>query len=84
MDEEVVDMQHILQRVRRLEGRQDHILDHQGNINETLDLHEKELVNIACNTFMEKQNAADKELVLKNMAFAKTDTLQQWLGHTIG
>ena len=68
MNEEVVDMQLILQRVRRLEGRQDHILDRQGDINETLDLHEKELVNIACNTFMEKQDEADKELVLKNMA----------------
>ena len=50
-NEEVLDVQHILHRVRRLEGRQDHILDRQGDINEMLDLHEKELVNIACNTF---------------------------------
>ena len=62
MNEEVVDMQLILQHVRRLEGRPDHILDRQGDINESLDLHEKELVNIACNTFMEKQKEAEKEL----------------------
>ena len=77
MNEEVVDTQQILQRLRRLEGRQDHILVGQGEINKSLDLHEKELVNIACNTFMDKQNEADKELVLKNMAFVKTDTVQQ-------
>ena len=66
-NEEVVDMQQILHRVRRLEGRQNHILDVQGDINISLDHHEKELVNIACNTLSEKQNEADKELVLKNM-----------------
>ena len=70
-------MHQILQRVRRLEGTQDHILDRQGDINTTLNLHEKELVNIACNTFTEKQDEAEKELILKNMQFVKNASLQQ-------
>ena len=53
---EVVDVLQILNRVRRLEVRQEHILDRQGDFNKALDLHEEELVNIACNTFVEKQN----------------------------
>ena len=70
-------MLQILNRVRLLEGRQEHILDRQGDFNTALDLHEEELVNNACNTFIEKQNEADKELILKNMHFVKTETLQQ-------
>ena len=56
---------------------QDHILDRQGDFNTSLDLHEKELVNIACNTFTEKQDEADKELILKNLHFVKNASMQQ-------
>ena len=74
---EVVDVLQILNRVRLLEGRQEHILDRQGDFNKALDLHEEELVNNACNTFIERQNEADKELILKNMHFVKTENVQQ-------
>ena len=56
---------------------QDHILDRQGDFNTSLDLHEKELVNIACNTLTQKQDESDKELILKNLHFVKNASLQQ-------
>ena len=73
---EVVDTLQILTRLRRLEIGQEHLKNRQGNINTTLDLHKEELVNNACNTFIERQNEADKELILKNMQFVKTENVQ--------
>ena len=77
MNVEVVDMLQILTRVRRLEHGQVHLNNRQGDINTTLDLHEEELVNNACNTFIERQNEADKELILKNMQLVKNENVQQ-------
>ena len=76
-DVEVVDTLQILTRLRRLEIGQEHLENRQGDINTTLDLHEEELVNNACNTFIEKQNEADRELILKNVHFVKTENVQQ-------
>ena len=75
--EEVLNMHQVIQRLRRLEVLQDHTLDRQGDFNTSLDYHEKELVDIACNTFTQKQEEADKELILKNMNFAKNTTVQK-------
>ena len=76
-EEEVVDTLQILTRLRQLELGQRHLEDRHGDINKTLDLHEEELINNACNTFIERQNEADRELILKNMQFVKTENMQQ-------
>ena len=75
--EEVLNMHQVIQRLRRLEVLQDHTLDRQGDFNTSLDYHEKELVDIACNTFTQKQDEADKELILKYMNFGKNTTVQK-------
>ena len=75
--EEVLNMHQVIQRLRRLEVLQDHTLDRQGDFNTSLDNHEKELVDIACNTFTQKQEEADKELILKNMNFARNATVHK-------
>ena len=65
--EEVLTMHQVILRLRQTEVVQEHILSTLGDVNDSLDNHEKELVDIAYNTFIQKQDEADKELILKNM-----------------
>ena len=46
-------MHQVIQRLRRVEILQDHNLERLGDINNSLDNHEKELVDIAYNTFIQ-------------------------------
>ena len=75
--EEVLNMHQVILKLRQMEVMQEHILDRQGDFNTSFDLHEKELVNIACNTLTQKQDESDKELILKNLHFVKNASLQQ-------
>ena len=75
--EEVLTMHQVIQRLRRVEVLQDHALGRLGDINDSLDNHEKELVDIAYNTFTHRKEEADKELILKNMNWAKNSNVQK-------
>ena len=75
--DEVLNMHQVILKLRQMEAMQEHILDRQGDVNQTLDLHEKELINIACNTLSQQKDESDKELILRNVHFAKNATLQQ-------
>ena len=77
MDEEVVDMLQLLNRVRMLENEQGNLNYRQDEVNKALDLHEVELVNNATNTFIDRQNEVDKELILRRMPFVKNENMQQ-------
>ena len=73
--EEVLTMHQVIQRLKQSEVVQEHILNTLGDVNNSLDKHEKELVDIAYNTFTQKQDEADKELILKNINWAKDSDL---------
>ena len=73
--EEVLTMHQVIQRLKQAEVLQGHILNTLGEVNNSLDKHEKELVDVAYNTFTQKQEEADKELILKNMSWAKNSTI---------
>ena len=73
--EEVLTMHQVISRLRQAEVVQEHILSTLGDVNDSLDKHEKELVDIAYNTFIQKQDEADKELILKNMNWANDSDL---------
>ena len=77
MDVEVVDMLQLLNRVRLLENEHGNLKYRQGEVNNALDLHEVELVNNATNTFIDRQNEVDKELILRRMPFVKNENMRQ-------
>merc|ERR1712030_94252 len=75
--EELLNMHQVINRVRQLEEAQKHILDRLGDINESLDKHEQELVDAAYNTFASRKEASDKELILKNINWANKSTVHK-------
>ena len=77
LDVEVVDMLQLLNRVKLLENEKGNLKYHQGEVNNALDLHEVELVNNATNTFLDRQNEVDKELILRRMPFVKNENMHQ-------
>ena len=76
MNEEVVDMLQLLNRVRVLESEQQNLKYRQDEVNKTLDLHEVELVNQATNTFIAQQSEVDKELILRGLPFDRNEKRQ--------
>ena len=68
MNEEVVDMLALVNRVRVLENEQNNLKFQQSEVNKALDLHEGELINQATNTFIAQQSEVDKELILRRLA----------------
>ena len=75
--EELLNMHQVINRFRQLEVVQTHILSRLGDINESLDKHEQELVDVAYNTFTSRKEASDKELILKNINWAKKSTVHK-------
>merc|ERR1712030_173640 len=73
----LLNMHQVINRVRQLEEVQKHILERIGDINDSLDNHEKELVDSAYNTFTSRKEESDKELILKNMNWAKKSTVHK-------
>ena len=78
MEVEVADMLQLLNRVWLLENEQGSLKYCQGEVNNNaLDLHEVELVDNATNTFIDRQNEVDKELILRRMPFVKNENMRQ-------
>ena len=77
MDEEVVDLLALVNRVRVSENEHNNLKFQQSEVNKTLYLHEGELINHATNTFVAQQNEVDKELILTGLPFNNSDDWHQ-------